>query len=63
MQQIPQRYVYCFSDDDVSQGNTELLKSTIYGQSFEVNCASVTPAPMADVEDTPPVTVLIKLSA
>jgi hypothetical protein len=27
------------------------------------NCASVTPLPMADVDETPPVTVLMRLSA
>jgi hypothetical protein len=31
--------------------------------SFEVNWASVTPAPMADVDETPPVTVFMRLSA
>lgn len=31
--------------------------------SLDVNCDSVTPAPIAEVDETPPVTVLMRLSA
>ena len=37
--------------------------TTVKNYSFDVNCDSVTPAPIADVEETPPVTVLMRLSA
>ena len=42
---------------------SQLFDHRFTNQSLAVNCDSVTPAPIAAVDDTPPVTVLIRLSA